>query len=175
MLANGDDPAKVTDEAFDRAIDRSRRRVDSGQIRRFTGNDYAQPLTRGDLAAAVAWSGDIVQLLARQPEAQVGVPKDGGMIWTDNMLIPTGGSVPTASTYMNFVYDPDRRPDRRLRQLRDAGQGREGGACEDRPEARGEHADLPGRRDALAQLHQYDSAALEQRDAHHEVAAVLGQ
>ena len=28
------------------------------------------------------------------------------MIWTDNMLIPTGGSVPTASTYMNSVYDP---------------------------------------------------------------------
>ena len=28
------------------------------------------------------------------------------MIWTDNMIIPTGGSVPTASTYMNFVYDP---------------------------------------------------------------------
>ena len=23
------------------------------------------------------------------------------------MLIPTGGSVPTASTYMNFVYDPN--------------------------------------------------------------------
>ena len=28
------------------------------------------------------------------------------MIWTDNMLIPTDGSAPTASTYMNFVYDP---------------------------------------------------------------------
>jgi spermidine/putrescine transport system substrate-binding protein len=28
------------------------------------------------------------------------------MIWTDNMFIPTGGSVPTASTYMNYVYDP---------------------------------------------------------------------
>ena len=28
------------------------------------------------------------------------------MIWTDNMIIPTGGSVATASTYMNFVYDP---------------------------------------------------------------------
>ena len=28
------------------------------------------------------------------------------MIWTDNMLIPKGGSVATASTYMNFVYDP---------------------------------------------------------------------
>ena len=29
------------------------------------------------------------------------------MIWTDNMLIPTGGDVFTASTYMNFVYDPE--------------------------------------------------------------------
>ena len=28
------------------------------------------------------------------------------MIWTDNMIIPTGGSAATASTYMNFVYDP---------------------------------------------------------------------
>jgi len=34
------------------------------------------------------------------------VPEKGGIIWTDNMLIPTGGSVATASTYMNFVYDP---------------------------------------------------------------------
>ena len=51
--------------------------VDSGQIRRFTGNDYAQPLTKGDLAAAVAWSGDVVQLLAVEPEAQVGDPEEG--------------------------------------------------------------------------------------------------
>ena len=28
------------------------------------------------------------------------------MIWTDNMLIPKGGDVCTASTFMNFVYDP---------------------------------------------------------------------
>ena len=34
------------------------------------------------------------------------IPESGEMIWTDNMLIPTGGSAPTASTYMNFVYDP---------------------------------------------------------------------
>ena len=28
------------------------------------------------------------------------------MLWTDNMLIPKGGNVQLASTYMNFVYDP---------------------------------------------------------------------
>ena len=106
MLQNGDDPTAVTDETFNEAIDTVQAAVDSGQIRRFTGNDYAQPLANGDLAAAVAWSGDVVQLLADNPKLKWAIPESGGMIWTDNMLIPLGGSVPTASTYMNFVYDP---------------------------------------------------------------------
>ncbi len=107
ILANGDDPLTVTDEVFTRAVDRIEAAVDSGQIRRFTGNDYAQALTRGDLAACVAWSGDVIQLLADNPKLKWGVPKDGGMIWTDNMFIPKGGSVATASTYMDFVYRPE--------------------------------------------------------------------
>jgi spermidine/putrescine transport system substrate-binding protein len=106
MLQNGDDPTSVTDESFNAAIETVQKAVDSGQIRRFTGNDYAQPLTKGDLAAAVAWSGDVVQLLADNPKLKWAIPEAGGMIWTDNMLIPQGGSAPTASTYMNFVYDP---------------------------------------------------------------------
>jgi spermidine/putrescine transport system substrate-binding protein len=106
MLSNGDDPAKVTDESFDRAIKTVEKARDSGQIRRFTGNDYAQPLARGDLAACFAWSGDVAQLIADNPKLHWGIPEQGGIIWTDNMLIPLGGSVPTASTYMNFVYDP---------------------------------------------------------------------
>ena len=106
MLQNGADPGAVTDETFNAAIDTVQAAVDSGQIRRFTGNDYAQPLTNGDLAAAVAWSGDVVQLLADNPKLKWAIPESGGMIWTDNMLIPSGGSAPTASTYMNFVYDP---------------------------------------------------------------------
>ena len=106
MLQNGDDPTKVTEESFRRAIETVQSAVDSGQIRRFTGNDYSQPLTRGDIAAAVAWSGDVVQLLADNPKLKWAVPERGGMIWTDNMFIPQGGNVPTASTYMNHVYDP---------------------------------------------------------------------
>ena len=106
MLANGDDPGAVTDETYQRAIDRVQAAVDSEQIVRFTGNDFAQPLTNGTFAASVAWSGDVVQLLADNPKLKWAIPADGGMIWTDNMFIPTGGSVPTASTYMNSVYDP---------------------------------------------------------------------
>jgi spermidine/putrescine transport system substrate-binding protein len=107
MLANGDDPSKVTDEAFTRAIDRVKAAVDSGHVRRFTGNDYSAPLSKGDLAAAVSWSGDIVQLRADNPNLKWGIPKDGGMIWTDNMLIPKGGDAYTASVYMNYVYRPE--------------------------------------------------------------------
>ena len=106
MLANGDDPVSVTDESYQRAIDRVQAAVDSGQVVRFTGNDFAQPLTRGTFAASVAWSGDVIQLLADNPNLKWAIPRDGGMIWTDNMFIPTGGSVPTASTFMNHVYDP---------------------------------------------------------------------
>jgi spermidine/putrescine transport system substrate-binding protein len=105
MLQNGDDPAKVTDESFDRAIEKVQKAVDAGQIRRFTGNDYAQPLANGDLTACFAWSGDVAQLVVDNPKLHWAVPEQGGIIWTDNMFIPLGGSVPTACTYMNFVYD----------------------------------------------------------------------
>jgi spermidine/putrescine transport system substrate-binding protein len=104
LLENGDDPSKVTDESFDRALAVIQKAQDSGQIRSFYGNNYAQPLARGDLAASMAWSGDILNL--GDPKIKWAIAEKGGIIWTDNMLIPLDGSVPTASTYMNFVYDP---------------------------------------------------------------------
>jgi spermidine/putrescine transport system substrate-binding protein len=104
MLENGDDPAKVTDASFNRAIKRLQKAVNSGQIRKFYGNDYAPVLAKGDLAATMAWSGDIANLA--DPHTHWLVPTHGGIIWTDNMIIPLGGSVPTASTYMNFMYGP---------------------------------------------------------------------
>lgn len=106
LLDNGDDPAAVADEAFDRALERVQAAVDSGQIRRFTGNDYVQPLATGNLAACIAWSGDIASVVADNPHLKWAIPEKGGIIWTDNMFIPTGGSVPTACEYMNFVYEP---------------------------------------------------------------------
>ena len=104
MLSNGDDPAKVTDQSFNNAIKRIEAAVHSKQIRQFTGNDYAPPLAKGDLAAAMSWSGDIAQI--GNPHIHWNVPKDGGALWTDNMIIPKGGDVYTASVFMNYVYDP---------------------------------------------------------------------
>jgi spermidine/putrescine transport system substrate-binding protein len=106
MLANGDDPTKVDKASFDKAYDRIKAAVDSGQIRQFTGNDYTGPLSRGDLACCFSWSGDVVQLTQDNPNLVWNLATTGGDIWTDNMLIPKGGDAYTASTFMNFVYDP---------------------------------------------------------------------
>ena len=104
MLANGDDPTKVTDKSFNAAFNVIKKAVDSKQIRQFTGNDYAPLLAKGDLSAAMSWSGDIAQL--GNPHIHWNVPTAGGALWTDNMLIPKGGNIYTACFYMNYVYDP---------------------------------------------------------------------
>jgi spermidine/putrescine transport system substrate-binding protein len=106
MLANGDDPSKVTDASFQRAVTTVKKAVDSGQIRQFTGNDYAPLLAKGDIYACFAWSGDMVQLQADHPGLKWVLPKTGGMIWTDNMLIPKGGNAYAASVLMNWYYRP---------------------------------------------------------------------
>ena len=106
ILANGDDPSKITDDSFNAAIERIKEADDSGQLRSWYGNDYTGPLAKGDLKACFAWGGDIPQLLGDNPNLKWVIPDDGGIIWTDNALIPKGGDVFTASTFLNFVYDP---------------------------------------------------------------------
>jgi spermidine/putrescine transport system substrate-binding protein len=107
MLAQGKDPAKATKEDVLAAIDEIDKQNRAGQIRRFTGNDYTGDLAKGNLWAAVAWSGDVVQLKADNPELEFLIPEDGAMLWSDNMLIPKGAEQPYgAETMMNYVYDP---------------------------------------------------------------------
>ncbi|MGH3001665.1 MAG: polyamine ABC transporter substrate-binding protein [Gaiellaceae bacterium] len=106
MAANGDDPSHVTDATFKKAVNTIQKAVKSGQVRQFTGNDYAPLLAKGDIYACFAWSGDMVQLQADHPGLKWTAPSTGAMIWTDNMLIPKGGNVYAASVLMNWYYDP---------------------------------------------------------------------
>jgi spermidine/putrescine transport system substrate-binding protein len=107
IASNGDDPEKVTDASFERAVKKIKKAVDSGQVRQFTGNDYAPLLAKGDVWACFAWSGDMVQLQIDHPGLKWVLPKDGGIIWTDNMLIPKGGNAYAASVLMNWYYRPE--------------------------------------------------------------------
>jgi spermidine/putrescine transport system substrate-binding protein len=107
MLGMGIDPSKATKADVEKAIEKLDEANKSGQIRRFTGNDYAKDLAAGNLWACVAWSGDIVQLQADNPKLEFLIPEDGAMAWSDNMLIPQDAEQPYgAETWMNYYYDP---------------------------------------------------------------------
>jgi spermidine/putrescine transport system substrate-binding protein len=79
----------------------------AGQIRKFTGNEYTTDLAKGNVVIAEAWSGDMVQLKADNPDLDFVIPEEGGMLWSDNMMIPQKAPSPYgAEVVMNYVYDP---------------------------------------------------------------------
>ncbi|MEX0673567.1 MAG: spermidine/putrescine ABC transporter substrate-binding protein [Gaiellaceae bacterium] len=174
MLSNGDDPSSVEAGAFSKAIDTMQKAVDAGQIRQFTGNDYSGMLAKGDVAAAVAWSGDVVQLQADNPNLEFTLPTTGGMIWTDNMLIPKGGHVYTASTFMNFVYDPAiaAQIEAYVNYICPVKGAREVLLAQD-PDIAGNELIFPSD-ETLAQVHIYDAEAADNQDYKEQFQALIG-
>jgi spermidine/putrescine transport system substrate-binding protein len=107
MKCDGVDLAQATEQDWLDAIAKIQGAVDDGQIRRFTGNDYARDLTAGDAVAVIGWSGDAVQLQVDNPNIEWRMPEEGCMLWSDNMVIPVGAPNPTAAeAFINYVYDP---------------------------------------------------------------------
>jgi len=107
MACEGINPDEASEDEFMKTIDRIGEAVDEGQIRRFTGNDYARDLTSGDAVGVIGWSGDAVQLQADNPNIKFVMPAEGCSLWSDNMVIPIGAPNPTAAeAWMNYVYDP---------------------------------------------------------------------
>jgi len=105
MKGEGIDPATASKQDWLDAIDKIKSAVDSGQIRRFTGNDYTEDLTAGNIVAAIGWSGDAS--LISNKNAEWRMPTQGCIIWSDNMVIPVGApNTPAAYAWMNNAYDP---------------------------------------------------------------------
>ncbi|MFE5026608.1 spermidine/putrescine ABC transporter substrate-binding protein [Streptomyces sp. NPDC056656] len=106
LLDMGKDPGTFTSDDFDAAIARMQKGVDNKQVRRFTGNDYIADLSKGDLAACLAWAGDIVQLQADNPDVKFHIPDAGYISSTDNMLIPNKARHKTnAEKLMDYYYE----------------------------------------------------------------------
>jgi spermidine/putrescine transport system substrate-binding protein len=107
MKCMGVNTDNATQQDWLSAVDKIKGAVNSGQIRRFTGNDYARDLTSGDAVAVIGWSGDAVQLQADNKNIKFVMPTEGCMLWSDNMVIPVGAPNPTAAeAWMNYVYEP---------------------------------------------------------------------
>jgi spermidine/putrescine transport system substrate-binding protein len=83
---------------------------DSGVVRQYYEQGYVDDMTSGNLAATMAWSGDVLyySLWAGYSNLEFVFPEGGAYHWTDNMMIPQGAEHPvSALELMDFYYRPD--------------------------------------------------------------------
>lgn len=107
MLSQGNSPAEPTSESVRKAVDLVREQKDKGQIRKFTGNDYTSDLAAGNIAVAQAYSGDIVQLQADNPDLKFVIPESGGTMTLQSMVMPyTTQNQKAGEAWIDYVYDP---------------------------------------------------------------------
>ncbi|MER6271237.1 extracellular solute-binding protein [Streptomyces sp900105755] len=108
MQGNGVDITKWTADDFYAVCDEVQREVDRGQIRRFTGNDYTKDLVSGDVLACQAYSGDVIQLQADNPDIRFVVPEEGAELWSDSLMIPDRAEhKANAERLVDHYYQPE--------------------------------------------------------------------
>ncbi len=76
----------------------------------FDNDTFADLLVSGDVAVGLGWSGDYFQAMSSNPDRQLGyaIPKEGGVVWTDNLAVPTSAPNPyTAEVFINYLLDPE--------------------------------------------------------------------
>jgi spermidine/putrescine transport system substrate-binding protein len=108
MQGNGVDITRWTADDFHTVCDQVEEQVRKGQIRRFTGNDYIQDLSSGDVLACQAYSGDVIQLRADDPDIRFVVPEEGAELWSESLMIPNLARHKTnAERLIDYYYEPE--------------------------------------------------------------------
>jgi len=108
LLADGKSPEDADLNTAMTAVEKIEKAAKDGQIRAFTGNEFTRQLLKGDSFAALAWSGDSVQLRVDNPKIKFATPKEEFMVFTDSMQIPVGApNAVTAQKMIDFVYQPE--------------------------------------------------------------------
>jgi spermidine/putrescine transport system substrate-binding protein len=108
MLAAGLDPTKPTRADCDTAVTMMLKARSDGIVRDVQGNAYTEDLTSGDAVLCMAWSGDVVGLVADAPNVKFLFPDEGVMFWTDNCVIPKGAvHKGTAELMIDYCYVPE--------------------------------------------------------------------
>ncbi len=108
LLGDGVDASKATIDQILGAIEKIDEANQTGQFRRFTGNDYTTDLAKGNVWVSLAFSGDLIQLQSDNPDLRFAYPEEGAMLFTDNMMMPAKVENPyAAETMMNYVYEPE--------------------------------------------------------------------
>jgi putative spermidine/putrescine transport system substrate-binding protein len=74
----------------------------------YSSDRYVPPLLTGDAWAAVGWSGDVMNLLNRNTDLVMVVPKSGTALWADMWVQPQSAkaekNAPTAAQWIDFCW-----------------------------------------------------------------------
>ncbi len=81
-------------------------------VLKFHSSEYINSLANGDICVAFGWSGDVLQARDRAAEANNGaeieyhIPKEGALMWFDQMAIPADApNADAAHKFINFMMD----------------------------------------------------------------------
>lgn len=110
MINLGIDPKTSGPDEWREAAAWLQKQRDAGTVRQYYTQGYIDDLTGGNLAATMAWSGDVLYnaLWAGYDNLEFVFPDDGALLWIDNMLVPVGAANPVgAMEVMDFYYKPD--------------------------------------------------------------------
>ncbi|GHA99719.1 spermidine/putrescine ABC transporter substrate-binding protein [Streptomyces termitum] len=108
MQGDGVDVTRWTADDFHAVCDRIEELVKRRHIRRFTGNDYIKDLSSGDVLACQAYSGDVIQLQADNPDIEFVVPEEGGELWAESLMVPNlARHKANAEKLIDYYYEPE--------------------------------------------------------------------
>jgi spermidine/putrescine transport system substrate-binding protein len=109
MLKVGIDPETSDAAGWRKASHALAQQRDAGLVRGYYEQEYVDALTKGDIWITMAWSGDIfLKNLSSGTNLKFVIPREGGNMWIDNMMIPRGAENPVdAMMLMDWYYRPE--------------------------------------------------------------------
>ncbi|HEX3823275.1 MAG TPA: spermidine/putrescine ABC transporter substrate-binding protein [Mycobacteriales bacterium] len=108
LVAMFGDPAKTGPTQWKAAAKKLNQQRTSGIVRKYYQQDYINALSTGDVWACQAWSGDIFQALeSGATDLAFAIPSEGGVLWTDNMVLLKNIKNPVSSMMLiDWFYQP---------------------------------------------------------------------
>lgn len=59
-------------------------------VKQYASSTYVDSLVTGEVALAMAWSGDVLQAVKENPQLDYVIPKEGSYMWADNLCLVRG-------------------------------------------------------------------------------------
>lgn len=77
-------------------------------VKVFAPDNGQDLLLSGEVDMALEWNGDILQVMAEDPDIGYVVPKEGSLVWQDTLAIPVGAPHPeNAHAFINYILDAE--------------------------------------------------------------------